>query len=145
MISDLGQSGAIPTLSTALRFASERQKLIAHNIANVSTPNFIQQDVSVSDFRAKLARAVDERRDRAGGEGGRLELPRSSEVSVRPDGRLQLRPSTPAGSVLFHDKNNRDVEGLMQDSVENATFYRVSVDFLRSRFEILRSAISQRP
>ncbi len=145
MLTDLTNSGAIPTLTAALRFAGERQKLIAHNIANISTPNFVQKNVSVNDFRAKLAEAVENRRRETGGDSGPLNFGTSDEVSIRPDGSVELNPSTPEGSILFHDKNNRDLERLMQDSVENAAFYRMNVDLLRSRFDILKAAITQRP
>jgi len=149
LLTDLTNSGAIPTLSAALRFASERQKLIAHNIANVSTPNFIQRNVSVSDFRRALSEAVDNRRRETGGESGQLGFGNSGSIQVQPDGSVQLKPDQSAGSsegsVLFHDKNNRDLERLMQDSVENAAFYRMNIDLLRSRFDLIKSAIAQRP
>lgn len=149
MLSDLTNSGAIPTLSAALRFSSERQKLIAHNIANVSTPNFIQRNVSVSDFRRALSEAVENRRRQSGGESGELGFGNSGSIQVQPDGSVQLRPDQTAasseGGILFHDKNNRDLERLMQDSVENAAFYRMNVDLLRTRFDLIKSAIAQRP
>lgn len=145
MLTDLTNSGAIPTLAAALRFAGERQKLIANNIANASTPNFIQKDVSVADFRSQLAAAVDDRRRQTGGDFGPFPFRDSKEVKLGADGRVELNPESPHGSILFHDKNNRDLEHLMQDSVENAAFYRMNVDLLRTRFDILRVAITQRP
>jgi flagellar basal-body rod protein FlgB len=144
MFIDFGNSGAIATLASSWRFAGERQKLIAHNIANIDTPNFIQKDVSVPAFRAKLAEAVESRRRQTGGEGP-LDLPDSGEVAFDSSGGVHLTPETPTGSILFHDKNNRDVEHLMKDSVENAMFYRMNVDFLKAQFDTLRVAISQRP
>jgi len=145
MFGDLTNSGAIPTLAAAMRFAGQRQKLIAHNIANISTPNFIEKDVSVSDFQASLARAVEERRTSTGGGSGTLPLENTDEVQVDSTGSLTLNPETPTGGILFHDKNNRDLERLMQQSVENAAFYRMNIDLLRSRFEMLRVAVTQRP
>lgn len=149
MLSDLTNSGAIPTLSAALRFASERQKLIAHNIANVSTPNFIQRNVSVADFQQALSEAVENRRRLSGGESGPLGFGNSGSIQVQADGSVQLRPennsASSEGGILFHDKNNRDLERLMQDSVENAAFYRMNVDLLRTRFDLIKSAIAQRP
>lgn len=145
MFGDLTNSGAIPTLAAAMRFAGQRQKFIAHNIANISTPNFIEKDVSVADFQASLAKAVDERRAATGGGSGSLPLESTDEVQVDSAGSLALNPDTPIGGILFHDKNNRDLERLMQQSVENAAFYRMNVDLLRSRFEMLKVAVTQRP
>ncbi|MBS0188809.1 MAG: hypothetical protein JSS51_12125 [Planctomycetes bacterium] len=149
MFNDLTNSGAIPTLAAALRFASERQQLIAHNIANIETPNFTQRNVSVSDFQQTLSRAVEERRRETGGEHGELHFGNSSTIQVACDGRVILQPArgqeASQGGIMFHDRNNRDLERLMQDSVENAAFYRMNVDLLRTRFDLLRSAIAQRP
>lgn len=149
MLTDLTNSGAIPTLSAALRFASERQKLIAHNIANAETPNFIQRNVPVAEFQRALSEAVENRRRQTGGEAGSIELRNSGSIETKADGTIDLRPerssASSQGGVLFHDRNNRDLERLMQDSVENAAFYRMNVDLLRTRFDILKSAIAQRP
>jgi len=74
------------------------------------------------------------------------ELPRrdTREVEFRRDGSLSLTPKTPANNVLFHDRNNRDVERLMQDLAENSAVFRFSTEMIRSRTELLRTAISQR-
>ena len=41
-------------LEQMLRFTEARQKLIADNIANVSTPNYQQKDLSVEKFQKML-------------------------------------------------------------------------------------------
>ena len=66
-IDQVSNAGALPTLRAMLSFASQRQQLIAHNIANLETPNFQPVDVSPQTFQAALADAVDERRSRNGG------------------------------------------------------------------------------
>lgn len=140
---DMLDSGAIPMLETAMKFAARRQELIAHNIANIETPDFRQVDVSVDGFRRALAEAVDRRREE-GGESGPFVLGDSSEVRQGAGGELVLNPSTPSGGILFHDRNDRDLERLMQDQAENAGAFRVATDLLRTRFDLLKSAISQR-
>jgi flagellar basal-body rod protein FlgB len=144
MIEELSNSGAIPALEMMLRFAGARQRIIASNIANVSTPDYRHQDVSVDGFRAKLREAVEARRAATGGMHGSLPMESGGEVLLGPAGQMTLVPSQPARGILFHDRNNRDLERLMQDQAENAAAYRVSVDLLRSRFESLRAAIAER-
>lgn len=134
----------MPTLEMALRFAGERQKLIAHNVANIATPDFRQVDVSARGFQEMLAEAVGARRERTGGAFGELRWEETAEVRRGVGGRLELRPGTDSPGILAHDRNNRDLERLMQDQVENAAYYRVAVDFLRQQGEQLRLAISQR-
>lgn len=141
---DLVNSGAIPALEMMLRFAGRRQTLIANEIANLSTPGFERQDVSVADFQRRLGEAIDRRRERTGGERGRLDFESSREVRVSPRGDVSLTPLTPTGGILFHDRNNRDLERTMQDLAENVGVFRIASDLLRQRFEHLRSAISER-
>lgn len=139
---DLTNSGAIPTLEAMMRFSGARQRLIAHNIANMSTPGFIQKDVSVKDFQQSLARAIDSRRE--GGPAGSFELESTDEVEVGGNGSLSLNPKTPHGGILFHDRNNRSIERLMQDNAENMGVFRVSAELLRSRMQQIRDAIGER-
>ena len=127
-----------------MQFAARRQTVIQHNIANISTPNFQPTDVSVDDFREQLSAAIDERRDRFGGQRGELNLRATREVSPNSNGGLDLNPSEKGRNLLFHDRNNRDLERLMQDLVENTTMFRVASDLLRSRMQLMRSAISER-
>lgn len=142
---DLLDSGAIPVLEATMKFAARRQELIAHNIANLETPDYLQTDVSVQGFQQMLAQAVERRRaGEADGQSGRFELGESEEVRQDARGALILNPSTPSGGILAHDRNNRDLERLMQAQSENAGAFRVATDLLRTRFDLLKSAISQR-
>jgi flagellar basal-body rod protein FlgB len=143
---DVTSAGAIPALQKLASFAAQRHTVIAGNIANISTPGYLQQDVSVRDFQRTLAQAVDARRAATGGTHGDLRLAETRELRSGPDGRLMLVPTTEsgAGGLLLNDRNNRDVESLMQGLVENATTFRVANDLLRSRFELIRSAIAER-
>jgi flagellar basal-body rod protein FlgB len=144
VIGELSNSGAIPSLELMVRFAGARQRVLAHNVANLDTPDFRPTDVSPAAFQSALGRAIDQRRARTGGMTGELPFGGNAQVRREADGRLTLRPTSPSGSILFHDRNNRDLERLMQDNTENASALRVAVDLLRSRYEILRTAISER-
>lgn len=152
-IRDLTNAGAIPALEAAVRFSAQRQALIAHNIANFSTPDFIPLDVSVKDFQQNLREAVEARRRGEGVGGGAsmgpLPLASTEEVTVERNCEgeptaLRLLPRTPGPGILFRDRNNRDMERTLQDLVENATMFRVASDLLRNRYDMLRVAISER-
>lgn len=143
MFRDLATAGSMPALEQMLRFAGGRQRIIAHNIANLNTPNFIPRDVSVSEFQKNLDRAIEARRAETGGERGELQVRSSAEVLQKQNGMV-LVPRTAGTGVLFHDRNNRDVERQMQALAENAGAYRVAADLLRSRMDLLRGAIAQR-
>lgn len=141
---DVLNSGAIPTLEAMLRFAGARQRIIQHNVANMTTPNFIPLNVSTGAFQKQLAKAVEQRREETGGMGGELDIQATREVAMDANGNMMLTPSQPSGNILFHDRNNRDVERLMQDSAENLGVYRVAAELLRSRTQQLKDAIGER-
>lgn len=147
MFGEIANSGSGPALEAAFRFAAQRQKLILNNIANITTPNFVQTDVSVPKFQEMLRGAIDSRRER--GSLGDVQLSGTDEVDpASPSGSgadgFSLNAKTPHGGILFHDRNNRSTEMLMQDLVENGTMFRVCADLLKSRTDLLRSAISER-
>lgn len=143
-LSDLSNAGALPTLSAMLSVVGQRQRLLVHNIANSDTPDFRPQDIDIPAFQRELARAAAERREATGGGHGELALEGTKEVI--PDGRggLVLRPRTASGNVLYHDRNNRDIERLMQANTENVMTFRLTTDLIRRENELLRTAISQR-
>ncbi len=127
-----------------MQFAGKRHRMIVGNIANISTPNFRPVDVSVDAFRADLADAIDTSRKKHGNAGGPLVLKGNGEVEMTEDGRMVLHPSPSGDNILFHDENDRDVERLMQDLVENFGAFRAATQLMRSRMTHLNMAISQR-
>ena len=143
LISELSNSGAVPTLEAMVRFSGARQRIIAHNIANLDTPDFRPLDVSPTEFQKALGNAVDARRA-GSGEASELPVHGTDQVRVAADGTMTLTPGTPSGNILFHDRNNRDLEGLMAQQAENVGVFRTSIELLRSRYGIMQAAISER-
>ena len=96
----------------------------------------------------ELAEAIDRRRQgetgSIGGTHGELGLETTREVEVGAGGRLRLNPRTSSGNILFHDRNNRDLERTMQSLVENASVFRVATDLYRNRTTLLRDAMAER-
>jgi flagellar basal-body rod protein FlgB len=141
MIDGVTNAGAIPVLERLMQFAGQRHRLIAHNVANIDTPDFRPLDVSVEAFQEQLGEAVDRRR--AAGGKGRLPLRDTPQVSADRGG-LVLHPEAMGANVLFHDRNDRDVERIMQELVENFMTFRVAADLLKSRFDLINTAIRER-
>ncbi len=136
MIDGITNADAMPVLEQLMRFSGERHRLIVHNIANLSTPGFRPLDLSLEGFRATLQEAVDDRRDRFGPGGGPLRGPVGDPTT------LETGPI--AANLLFHDQNDRNLERTMQDLVENFMAFRTAAQFMRSRFELINTAIRER-
>jgi len=135
---------SIPTLAAAAKFAAQRHKLLLSNIANITTPGYRTQDVSVKAFQNQLAEAVQRRRDE--GPGARLELESTDEVRMGAGtaSGMTLTPKPYGTNVLFHDRNDRDFERAMQNLTENAAAFRLATDLLKNRMSILEAAIRER-
>lgn len=143
MIKDLNSAGAMPVLEKMFLFSGQRQRLIAQNIANIDTPGYQGVDVDPKGFQKSLHEAFENRRDRNGGASGELDISGADEVRM-VGGQMQLMPTTPIEGVLFQDRNQRDLERLMQDMIENATMYRVASDLMRKNKSLILGAIAQR-
>lgn len=145
LIQDVMNSGARPVLTTVLQFAAARQRQIAHNIANLDTPRFTQMNASVKDFQESLRKSVALRRDSAGRtDVGTWVPPQTRDVRWNSAGGMNVEPRSASGGVMYHDRNNRDLERLMQDLAENGMQYRAAADFLRQHGDLMRVAITQR-
>ncbi|MHC4106624.1 MAG: flagellar basal body rod protein FlgB [Planctomycetota bacterium] len=142
MIEGVTNADAVPVLERMIQFAGQRHRLIVNNIANLSTPGFRPQDVSVEGFQQQLGEAIDARRAASGASGGDLPLQDSQEVTVRRDGMV-LHPRPVGDNILFHDGNDRNVERLMQDLAENFLAFRTTAELLRSRFDLINTAIRE--
>lgn len=144
-ITGVTNSGALPALAQLMRFSAQRQRLLAHNIANATTPNFQPIDVDPREFQRALGQAVDERRAQTGGMKGQLSLPRGAPV--KPDEAMgwRLDPKAANHGVLFHDRNNRDLERMMQDLAENAGVFRAATELMRSQGEAMARAMRESP
>lgn len=134
MIGGLTNGEAIPVLERVMQFAGARHRLIAHNIANIDTPGFRPVDLSVEAFQARLGQAID--RQRAG------------DTAMEEAGTLRrasgMRPAPSGENILFHDQNDRDLERITQDMVENFMVFRAAAEFLRGQFDLIDTAIRER-
>jgi flagellar basal-body rod protein FlgB len=164
VLKSLTHSDGIPALERLMQFTGQRHRLIVNNVANPSTPGFRPADVSPETFQRQLGEAIDAKRagranaagaivgnglfddaPAAGGVGaGRtLDLRSNKEIDVTAD-RMILHPQPVSDNVLFHDGNDRSVERIMQDLVENFMTYRMAAQFLRSRLDQISTAIRER-
>ncbi len=136
----LGNS-ALPALERSLQFMSARQRLLATNLANAETPGFRPVDVDPRAFQGALREALDEGRLDV---QGRLAFDDSAPVSFA-DGDVELKPEVLADNILFHDGNDRSLERLMQRMTENVYAFRAASQLMRNQFELINTAIRERP
>lgn len=115
----------LAVLKQALGYHSERQRVIADNVANANTPGYVPRDVSRSDFE----RAVEE--VRGGGSPSRL-APSPVQVSATHAGHIA---GTPADTRSFRTERAPDSETTINGNAVVLEEQMVSANENRMRFE----------
>jgi flagellar basal-body rod protein FlgB len=125
----LMNQGAVPVLEQFAQFTDVRQNVLGEDIANVSTPNYVQKDMSLEQFQQVLSERVKQENSAAPG-------------SVRFDD-ISMDIQNPANGILFHDGNNRSMEQLMSDQAKNALMHNLAIELLKNQYSQLETAIRE--
>ena len=129
-IDRLFNQGNAPMLAQAVRFTQARQELLQNNVANVSTPGFKQQDMSMAQFQSMLRSQLADREAASSAAVGFNEvMPEVNELT---------------GQLVYHDGNNRSMEQLMADGAKNAMMHNFFVELLRKQFGSIQDALRER-
>jgi flagellar basal-body rod protein FlgB len=129
LIDRITRDGTPAILEKVLDFTEKRQELLADDVANADTPNFIQKDMSPAAFQSALRqRIADVNENRSA----------SLDLSNLPT------EATDSDGLLFHDGNNRSMEQLMSEQAKNALLHNVAVELLRQQYATLELALKDR-
>lgn len=142
MFDNLLNRGVTPALELTWSFTHARHRVIAENVANMSTPGYKAKRLDLEAFQASLARAL----ERRGGDGGKpLELEGNRQAGTNSAGRLEVNPETkPGRNAVFHDGTNLSIEREMSDLAQNAMLHEMTTTLLKQKYDGLRKAISGR-
>jgi flagellar basal-body rod protein FlgB len=143
MIDALLTSPATRMLEQTLNFTEERHQVILANLANVSTPGYVQQDVSVAGFQKAMADAAE--RERASNTSDFA--PASNEAADFYPGSSHVTVKTQATTtgMAFHDRGVRSMESLMGDLADNGMAHNMVTQLLKSRYDWVAKAIAMKP
>ncbi len=140
-VSDIMSGGATPMLEKTLAFTESRNRVLATNIANITTPGYRTKQLDVSAFQAALRDASARRAEH----GGAFELPDTDQFRTDSAGLLRVTPGeTPSENVLFQDGTNARIERQMAMLAENTMMHQACAELLKGRFDGLSKAIRGR-
>jgi flagellar basal-body rod protein FlgB len=143
-LNGLTDGGALPAIEALARFTAARQRLIAGNVANMDTPGYVPMDADPKAFQAQIGRAIDARRVEGASGNGSLAIEGRGPLAQASDGRVMLDPTALHENLMFHDKNDRNLERIMQDVSENLLAFKAATQLMRNRFRMIEMAISER-
>jgi len=124
----------VPLYRSFLNLASARHKLIAGNLANISTPGYKSKDI---DFHGELNKVVNDK--------GHLKGVRTHTAHL-PVGRSQLKgPDIIVNKSKFSNGiNNVDADTEIANLAQNQIYYSIGARLLASKFQGLRNAIKSK-
>ena len=107
MIENLLSSPTTRMLEQAVNFTEQRHAVLLDNIANVSTPGYVQKDLSVADFQKSLRDAVN--RTRSGNNNAFAPESTDSVAFDDDSGSVETQPHEVLASPVFHDRGVRGI------------------------------------
>ncbi|MEW6755924.1 MAG: flagellar basal body rod protein FlgB [Candidatus Latescibacterota bacterium] len=123
----------VPVLSAVLDVTQLRQRVMANNIANVSTPGYRKKSVRFQEYLESFVRkpAV----------AGSLSDPRHIPI---PEPIAAPEVYEPESSVNDSGLNNVDVDREMAELAENHLFFNAAQRLIRGQFDGLKRSITGR-
>ncbi len=123
----------VPVLTGVLDVTQLRQRVLANNVANVSTPGYRRQDVRFQDYLESIVgnTAIE----------GRRSDPRHLAI---PSPTANPEVFEPESSVNDSGLNNVDIDQEMATLAENHLFFNAGQKLMARQFDGLRKAITGR-
>jgi len=120
----------------ALTLRSERQRIIAGNIANVDTPGFVAREM---DFASALKEATGAAGAGRAMTGASATRPAHIPLTVESAGALALQYSAPAQTNL--DSNTVDMDRERASFVDNSVKYEATLRFINTNVRQMLDAM----
>lgn len=128
---------SIPLLSKALDAYALRHKVIANNIANITTPGYRRGEV---EFEEELREALDGRAIK-----GRTSHPRHIPIGARSLDDVQPKVIVPDDPSMASGLNNVSIEQEMAEAAKNQLRYQLAAQGIAGMFRALKLSITGRP
>lgn len=153
-ISGILAGTAQPLLEQVAAFAERRHDVLAGNLANISTPDYVARDLPVAKFQAALREAVHAQRPEPGNGA-----PSAAATTVGWEGRdlretsawrelaaSELRSAQPrsALSPMYQDGAVRSIEQEVLEMTKNAMSQQFALEVMTAQFNRLQMVISER-
>ena len=130
-------TGALDFQTEALVLRSERQRLIASNIANADTPGYVARDFNFSQALREATSAGN------GGTSGALGSPVTADLFAEGGDTMRISPAlryaTPSQTNL--DRNTVDMDRERAAFADNALKYESTLRFITAGVRTLQDAM----
>jgi flagellar basal-body rod protein FlgB len=135
MYLDLFESKTLNAMEGYMERLSQRQKIVASNLANIDTPGYKTKDIS---FHATIDELLAEKNH-----SGHLRMTRSRHIEAEPYGPSMNKVFEPQGLLERVDGNNVDIDWEMMKMSETAFGYSMVAQLLRGKYQKLSTSINE--
>ncbi len=139
MTSSVFHQTSIPLLEQVLSFTEARHGILSGNIANLDTPGYQTQDLSVDRFQELLRKALAGQTSQGHVESQGYQMP---GVDMRHPELRQVREALP--SILMHDGSDVGLEQQVTELSKNQMMHNLAISIMTSQFRLLQTAVSER-
>ncbi len=125
--------GFLNALQSRMGWLNDRQKVVAQNVANASTPGFKPRDLTPQDFGKLVA---------GQSEGGSLGMMTTNAMHIAPQGGASTRANEVVSldSETTMDGNSVVLEEQMLKMAESRMQFQAAVSFYEKSMSMLRMA-----
>lgn len=128
---DLANTPFFGLLRARLDQLSDRQRLIAENLANASTPGYVPRDLDTSGFERVLAQAASQ---------GGVSMARTHAGHMTASGSAEARVITRPDSETTIDGNAVVLEEQVARSTESRVAFETSIALYQKGLQLVRMA-----
>jgi len=135
MYLDLFESKTLNAMEGYMDRLSQRQKIVASNLANIDTPGYKTKEIS---FHATMDELI------APDQSAKLRTTRERHIEGEAFGPPANMVFEPQGLVERADRNNVDIDREMAKVSETTFGYSMITQMLRGKYQKLASSINER-
>ncbi len=145
-VMDLGDIPLFAMLKSRLGYLTERQKVIAENVANANTPGYIAQDLKPFNFQSHVQAASG-----GGASGVSVAATPAGTLAVTQPGHMQAPGSRPGVKAVTTPDSEKTLDGtsvVLEDQMVKLTDtrmdYNAAIGFYQQSLSMLKTA-ARRP
>ncbi len=117
-------------ITKRMAWLTDRQTVLAENVANVNTPGYVEKDLKEPDFRALVT---------GGSSTLQLAATQPGHITTKPDGEIIGTIDTTTDRTL--NGNGVSVEAQMMKVSENAADYSLTTTLYKQHLAMLKMAL----
>lgn len=136
MFNGIFQNASLDLLTESVKFAERRHQLLASNIANMDTPGYQTQDISVDGFQNAL-------RDKLEARASESQSPSATQVNGLSQEQAQENIHKSFENILYHDGSNVSLEQQVTEISKNQAMHSTAITILRHQMHQLKMAIGE--